>query len=181
MRAFFTAAHELGHALLYLHRSNTHSVLPAWLDEGYAHLIEDDECLIRAALRHLCPDEMVTAWLTAHRRFHHIECNRIWASILIEDALWDCVDRADLTDEEAIATITDQCAGFYRQYLGTTYADPLKWALDSFCSIDPVYVHAYALGRDFAALMLEESADMPARYDISRAAIITITARIAYL
>jgi len=40
-------------------------------------------------------------------------------------------------------------------------------------------VHAYALGQDFAALMLEESADMPARYDTSRAAVTAITARIA--
>ena len=114
-----------------------------------------------------------------HRRLRRIDHNRIWASILTEDALWACVDRADLTDEGKIATITDQCAGFYRQHVGTTYADPLKWALDSFRSIDPVYVHAYALARNFAALMLEESADMPARYDTSRAAIIVITARIA--
>jgi len=179
VRAFFTAAHELGHALLYLHRSSAHSLLPAWLDEGYAHLIEDDECLIRAALQHLCPDERITTWLTVHRRLRRIDHNRIWASILTEDALWACVDRADLTDEGKIATITDQCAGFYRQHVGTTYADPLKWALDSFPSIDPVYVHAYALAQNFAALMLEESADMPARYDTSRAAIIVITARIA--
>ena len=176
VRAFFTAAHELGHALLYLRRSSAHSVLPAWLDEGYAHLIENDECLIRVALQHLCLDERITAWLTVHRRLHRIEHNRIWASILTEDALWACVDRADLTDEGKIAMITDQCAGFYRQHLGTTYADPLKWALDSFRSIDPVYVHAYALARDFAALMLERSADIPARYDTSRAAIIAITA-----
>lgn len=179
VRAFFTAAHELGHALLYLHRSGADSLLPAWLDEGYAHLIEDDECLIRAALQRLCPDEKITTWLTVHRRLNCIEHNRIWASILTEDALWTCVDRADLTDEGKIATITDQCAGFSRQHVGATYADPLKWALDSFRSIDPVYVHAYALAQNFAALMLEESADMPARYDTSRAAIIVITARIA--
>ena len=177
--AFFTAAHELGHALLHLHRSSAHSVLPAWLYEGYAHLIEDDQRLIRVALQHFCPDERITTWLTVHPRLRRIEHNRIWASILTEDALWACVDRADLTDEGKIATITDQCAGFYRQHVGTTYADPLKWALDSFRSIDPVYVHAYALARNFAALMLEESADMPARYDTSRAAIIVITARIA--
>ena len=179
VRAFFTAAHELGHALLYLHRSSAHSVLPAWLDEGYARLIEDDECLIRLALQHLCSDETITTWLTVHRRLHRIDHNRIWASILTEDALWACVDRAGLTDEEKIATITDQCAGFYSLHLGTTYADPLKWVFDSFRSIDPVYVHAYALARDFAALMLEKSADMPVRYDTSRAAIIAITARIA--
>jgi hypothetical protein len=179
VRAFFTAAHELGHALLYLHRSSARSALPAWLDEGYAHLIEDDERSIRAALQHLCADERIATWLTVHRRLRRIDHDRIWASILTEDALWACVDRADLTDEGKIATITDQCAGFYRQHVGTTYADPLKWALDSFRSIDPVYVHAYALAQNFAALMLEESADMPARYDTSREAIMAITARLA--
>ena len=66
-----------------------------------------------------------------------------------------------------------------RQRLGTAYADPLKWALDSFRGIDPVYVHAYALAREFAALTLNEPADMPARYDTSHSAIIAITARIA--
>ena len=177
--AFFTAAHEFGHALLHLHRSSAHSVLPAWLYEGYAHLIEDDQRLIRVALQHFCPDERITTWLTVHRRLRRIDHNRIWASILTEDALWACVDRADLTDERKIATITDQCAGFYRRHLGTTYADPLKWALDSFRGIDPVYVHAYALAQNFAALMLEESAHMPARYDTSPAAVTAITAHIA--
>lgn len=179
IRAFFTSAHELGHALLYLHRSRTRTVLPAWLNEGYAVLLEDDERLIRTALRHLCSDETITEWLTVQRRLHQIDYNRIWASILTEDALWTCVERMDLTDEENIATITSQCADFYSQYIGTTYADPLRWALDSFRSVDPVYVHAYALARDFAALMLEESANMPARYDTSPAAIIAIVACIA--
>lgn len=176
VRAFFTAAHELGHALLYLHRSSSHSVLPSWLDEGYAQLIEDDESLIRAALQHLCPDETITTWLTVHRRLCRIEHNRILASILTEDALWASVERTDLTDEEKITLITDQCADFYSQHLGTTYADPLKWALDSFRSIDPIYVHAYALSQSFVALMLDESADMPARYDTRHGAIIAITA-----
>ncbi len=98
------------------------------------------------------------------------------ASILTEDALWASAERTDLTDEEKIATITDQCADFYSQHLGTTYADPLRWSLDSFHSIDPIYVHSYALSQSFVALMLEEPADMPARYDTSHAAITAITA-----
>jgi len=173
VRAFFTAAHELGHALLYLCRSNPHSPLPAWLDEGYAHFIEDDEPLIRLALQPLCPDETIAEWLAVHRRLQRIEHNRILASILTEDALWSS---SDLADNEAIAMVADQCRGFYRQYLGTTYADPLAWALDSFRTIDPVYIHAYALGREFARLMLENPADMPLRYDTSRAAITAIIA-----
>lgn len=175
VRAFFTSAHELGHALLYLHRSNVNSVLPAWLDEGYAHLIEDDERLISVALRDLClKDETIHTWLSTHRRFCQIEHNRIWASILTEDALWACVDRSNLTDEEKIDVITDQCADFYRRYLNTTYEDPQKWALDSFRSIDPVYIHSYPLAQSFAALMLKESSVISPRYDTSPAGIAAI-------
>lgn len=130
LRGLLTLGHELGHALAHLNNRNAGLFL-TWTtcyDESMAVTMEQ----IAARL-----------WLTPKQRqvAHELwllEGVRCALSFLFELALW-----------EEPAAAESNYLKYYGQ-LGLDLGDPAIWALDSFRSIDPVYIHNYVLGDIFA-------------------------------
>ncbi|MCX6345228.1 MAG: hypothetical protein NT018_09150 [Armatimonadetes bacterium] len=179
IRSFFVAAHELGHAVLCLQHGGGLTNIPSWFDESNAYLVEDNQPDVRAALRELFDDNAVSSWLAIHSELREIEYCRIYASILLEDAIWAMADRRDISVREKVELISEMCREIYSTYLNTCYRDAREWAFDSFRSIDPVYVHSYGIGRNAAAI-LRSCRCRPGQlgpYDVSREALDAILAK----
>ncbi len=118
--------HELGTAIAHLCNKNSGLFL-TWttsFDESMAVLLEQI-----AARLWLSPEQRQLA-----RDIWTLEGVRCSLSFLFELALWEHPEQAE--------------AHYLKHYspLGLDLGDPAIWALDSFRSIDPVYIYSYVLG-----------------------------------
>ncbi len=121
-----TFCHELGHACCHALNRAT-GLCQTWTasyDEAMAVLLE------QIGLQMLLPE----AALEQARRIALLENVRCAISFLFELELWERPARAE--------TLYDQHYG----QLGLDVGNPVVWALDSFRSIDPVYIQNYVLG-----------------------------------
>ena len=170
MNSLFVAAHELGHALLYIQRTGDLRFIPSWLDESHAYLVEDNNGLIRNVMRLYFSPAQVDRLFSVRETLRMLDRNRVYASFLTEEALWEAVDQPRTSERKKMEIVTGRCRAAYRRLVGAEYDDPLQWAFDSFRSVDPVYVHSYNMAQDIAASMLESSATLPV-YSVSTDAI----------
>ncbi len=121
-----TLFHELGHALYYyyIEEKGLYQVLPPSLDEVTAVIVETIAPIVL-----LHEEEM-----NKIEDIRTLEHTRIAISALFEFELWNNPQHAE---------------ALYKQYyeqLGIPVKTPSIWAIDSFRSIDPVYIHHYVLG-----------------------------------
>lgn len=122
--------HELGHALAYClnQEQELYRILPASYDEAMAIVIE-----------HLAPKLLLdSAAQEKATEIDILEHTRCAISALFEFDLWENPKQADTL--------------YLKHYgrLGVRIDHPELWALDSFRSIDPVYIHNYVIGATLA-------------------------------
>jgi hypothetical protein len=126
LQGWLVLFHELGHAIAHALNTAT-GLFTTWTS---AHDETMAELMARiAALVLLDEDNQRAA-----RQLFLLETTRCAVSALFEFELWE--------HPEAAERLYTQ---HYRQ-LGFDIADPEIWALDSFRSIDPVYIHNYVIG-----------------------------------
>jgi hypothetical protein len=130
-RSLGTLLHEIGHAIA--HASNQEQGLYQTWSQTHDEVLA---CIFARAAAHAAVDEQTRGALRAAERDLNVRCA---VSALFEFDLWGRPERAD---------------GLYAAHhavLGVPISAPGAWVLDSFRSIDPVCVHAYALGDVFAS------------------------------
>ena len=127
--------HELGHYLgrLLNRESGVFGLLPASTDEAFAAVLE-----AVAMVTNTANDLYGQALEDARRAFQSVgvlENARLFASFTFEMNLWEGCSEPEQRFRECYAEV------------GIDVGDEEKWPLDSFRSLDPVYVHNYIVGR----------------------------------
>jgi len=144
IHSFFVSAHEVGHALLYLNQPSNMCFLPIWLDETHAIYIENNSQLLKKAF---CKyfDEKIAARLLSNRKIgKDMELRRFYASLLTEIDMWR-ISKQNSSLDSKIEAISKSFGTYYKTYLDTTFQNKLQWSLDTFRTIDPVYIHNYII------------------------------------
>lgn len=134
LRSLLTLGHELGHALCHLANKNRGLYL-TWtssFDESMAVIMEH-------IAAHLWLKPVQQRKAQAMWTLEGVRCS---LSFLFELDLW--------RDPQGAETYY---ANRYGQ-LGLNLGDPAQWTLDSFRSLDPVYIHNYVLGEVVARRIL---------------------------
>jgi hypothetical protein len=137
--------HELGHAVgrVLNEAAGAGRLLPASTDEAFAVLMEHIGFATPEVEEMLGAGDDAEAARVAFRQGAVLETARLSASFRFEMALW-----RDRSDPE----------GLYRECYGEAginVEDETAWCVDSFRSLDPVYVHTYVVGRLVAEATLE--------------------------
>jgi hypothetical protein len=135
-----TLCHELGHAVCHA-LNQAKGLAQTWTasyDEAMAVLLE------QIGVQLLLPEDMQRQ----ARQIALLENVRCAISFLFELELWRQPHRAEELYLE-----------HYGQ-LGLELGNPLLWALDSFRSIDPVYIQNYVLGAVLAERTIDRLADL---------------------
>lgn len=136
LRMLAVLCHEIGHALGYLGNRQT-GLLRLWTtihDETNAMVVEQ---LALAALLEPGRIQLVEEI----RLLENVRCG---LSFLLELDIWQQPDRAR------------ELYSAYYSRLAVDVGNPVLWALDSFRSIDPVYVHNYVLAAVWARQLVEK-------------------------
>jgi len=137
--------HEVGHAVgrVLNEAAGAGRLLPASTDEAFAVLMEHIGFATPEIEEMLGDGGDAEAARVAFRQGAVLETARLSASFRFEMALW-----RDRSDPEGLYR---EC---YRE-AGISVGDEARWCLDSFRSLDPVYVHNYVVGRLVAEATLE--------------------------
>lgn len=146
VKRLLTLCHETGHALS--HACNKQSgIFGTWT-------VAHDETMA-IVLEHVATERLMEDPLSSYsRQIMVLETARCSLSGLFELALWEQPNRAE---------------ELYMEHYGRIGLEPMSpalWVLDSFRTIDPVYIHSYVLGdciaRDTVAFLLERyGKDLP--------------------
>lgn len=135
-----TLFHEIGHALFYClnKEKGLFRVLPASLDESFAVVFES---LATVLTLQKDDQEKVYELMT-------LEYVRCAISALFEFDLWKEPTKAEELFEKHYGRL---CLEIH---------EPELWAIDSFRSIDPVYIHNYVIGASAAQMFIDHLTEL---------------------
>lgn len=145
--SFFTLAHEIGHAILYIKSINELGSLPPWLNESFAVTVENS-AYARNLINDYVDNDKINQLHLLRDQHKLTELNRLQCLLDFEDYLWKLTSDLSFNVDKTIIKLDRYYETAAFKYLGAKVKTNLSWAFNSFFSIDPVYNQSYIMAQD---------------------------------